>query len=278
MGGVLASLLPGLRDLRAPLAAGYVWLGVVWVAWGRNQTGLAEEPGLAGDVYRLGKSAGPLATAAALSFVAYLIGILAIAVGAMVIQGGAWIFLTSPIARLESWPFVPAERRAALRATAQTRTPFVQDRAERLIWDRYRGLGKDELSRWSVRLAEDLRLVPFRLIGKEPELYGEYDRLRSEAEFRLAVSGPLLVLITLLASSFSLWWAFALPMPIFLLYTGVQQQRAADDVLFDAIRAGRVESPVLTALDAQMEAREARGDRNNDDDDGRAGVGARPKP
>lgn len=29
---MLASLLPGLRDLRTPLAAGYIWLVAVWVA------------------------------------------------------------------------------------------------------------------------------------------------------------------------------------------------------------------------------------------------------
>jgi hypothetical protein len=28
---MLASLLPGLRDLRAPLAAGYLWLAAGWL-------------------------------------------------------------------------------------------------------------------------------------------------------------------------------------------------------------------------------------------------------
>jgi hypothetical protein len=30
---VLASLLPGVRELRAPLAAGYLWLMSGWLAW-----------------------------------------------------------------------------------------------------------------------------------------------------------------------------------------------------------------------------------------------------
>src|SRR5262245_47290536 len=76
MSGILASLLPGIRDLRAPLAAGYLWLASLWVLWGRKQSGLDQDTGLAGDVYRLAKSAGPVATAVALSFAAYVIGVL----------------------------------------------------------------------------------------------------------------------------------------------------------------------------------------------------------
>lgn len=33
-GGVLLNILPGFRELRAPLAAGYVWLLVGWLAFG----------------------------------------------------------------------------------------------------------------------------------------------------------------------------------------------------------------------------------------------------
>jgi hypothetical protein len=78
MGGVLASLLPGLRDLRAPVAAGYIWLGIIWLAWGRHQNDLASSRGLAGDIYDLAHAAGPVAIGVALSFTAYILGVLSI--------------------------------------------------------------------------------------------------------------------------------------------------------------------------------------------------------
>jgi hypothetical protein len=31
---VLAQLLPGVREVRAPLASGYLWLLLVWLVWG----------------------------------------------------------------------------------------------------------------------------------------------------------------------------------------------------------------------------------------------------
>jgi hypothetical protein len=32
--GMLTSILPGIRDLRAPLTAGYLWLLAAWIAFG----------------------------------------------------------------------------------------------------------------------------------------------------------------------------------------------------------------------------------------------------
>jgi hypothetical protein len=41
-------------------------------------------------------------------------------------------------------------------------------------------------------LRHDLTLLPDRLVGKEPEIYERWDRLRAEAEFRISVALPLL--------------------------------------------------------------------------------------
>src|SRR5688572_24765299 len=39
---MLASVLPGVRELRAPLAAGYLWLLFVWLVWGDDLPTKAE--------------------------------------------------------------------------------------------------------------------------------------------------------------------------------------------------------------------------------------------
>ena len=75
---MLTSLLPGLREVRAPLAAGYLWLLAAWLLlfprfptpgqqWGEWFPALA----------KLGDVLGGVAVLAAVSFVAYLVGCLA---------------------------------------------------------------------------------------------------------------------------------------------------------------------------------------------------------
>jgi xanthine/uracil/vitamin C permease (AzgA family) len=90
--------------------------------------------------------------------------------------------------------------------------------------------------------------VPFRLLGNDPELYGEYDRLRSEGEFRLAVADPSIILIVTLAIISSPVWLYALIGVIILEVLGIRKVDASTALLIDAIRAGRVTSPILEDL------------------------------
>ena len=71
---MLASLLPGLRDLRTPLAAGYAWLLAVWIVQGRIIVEAVEtSPGLEG-IRSLGAIIGSATILTVASFAAYLIG------------------------------------------------------------------------------------------------------------------------------------------------------------------------------------------------------------
>jgi hypothetical protein len=73
----LMNLLPGLRDLRAPLAAGYLWLTAAWLYFAPQLPASVDEAGgVLKDIYRVLEAAGPVAVAAGLSFAAYIIGIL----------------------------------------------------------------------------------------------------------------------------------------------------------------------------------------------------------
>jgi hypothetical protein len=71
---VLASLLPGLRDLRTPLAVGYCW-AVAVALWLRGDVDFSPPYlYLASDLGRLVQIVGTGPTLAAVSFVAYLVG------------------------------------------------------------------------------------------------------------------------------------------------------------------------------------------------------------
>jgi hypothetical protein len=73
---MLTSLLPGLRDLRAPLAAGYLRLFAIWIAF-EPSLGTGES-GVAASLLNLKEELTPVGLAAAVSFIAYLIGSLSV--------------------------------------------------------------------------------------------------------------------------------------------------------------------------------------------------------
>ncbi|NJP97668.1 hypothetical protein HCN51_51000 [Nonomuraea sp. FMUSA5-5] len=54
------TLLPGVREIRTPLAVGYAWLLVVWVAIGHTIPEPAKATGVIADTYRLAQAAGPV--------------------------------------------------------------------------------------------------------------------------------------------------------------------------------------------------------------------------
>jgi hypothetical protein len=70
---MFASLLPGLRELRAPLAAGYIWLVFAYFVVGAP-TEVAAAPGPLQQLLTVLPTMGTVATGIAVGFVAYLIG------------------------------------------------------------------------------------------------------------------------------------------------------------------------------------------------------------
>jgi hypothetical protein len=70
---VLASLLPGLRDLRTPLVTGYLYMFATWLLFGDY---LLPDPGtgVAARFYDLSTYVGRSGTLAAVSFASYLLG------------------------------------------------------------------------------------------------------------------------------------------------------------------------------------------------------------
>ena len=93
-------------------------------------------------------------------------------------------------------------------------------------------------------LTQDLRPMRTRLLGKEPELFSEIDRLHSEAEFRLALAPALGALALALALRQPHWPAV---IPVFSLIvlgmSGWIRDRRANDALLDALVLERVNAP-----------------------------------
>lgn len=77
----MLNVLSGLRDLRAPLTAGLLWMATLWVPLHEELERQAKRDTLLRDATQTLGGLGSTTSIAAVSFIAYLIGIVAVAPG-----------------------------------------------------------------------------------------------------------------------------------------------------------------------------------------------------
>jgi len=282
---MLSTLIPGLRHLRAPVAAGYVWLIAIYLALAPVMPEPDQATGVYADVYDLAASVGPAAALAASAFVAYLIGLLSADLSrALVVVatrtargiGGGHRWAGNGNAELSSrgWSAALAiSEERVLRIESVLRREAVSSEEIEESIPIGRSIARDdplhvlcdiaELSEQDVRrdadlggpalglterLMTDLRLSKLRLLEKSPEVFEEVDRTESEAETRLAVVPPLIALVLVLAFTSSAFWLVgALPV-LMLFHQGVQRRQERGDQLIDAVSVGTIEPPELERL------------------------------
>jgi hypothetical protein len=271
---VLASLLPGLRQLRAPLAAGFIWLVTAWLGLSELIPHRDAATGVLRDVYDLAGVAGEAGLSATAGFVAYLLGILSWQLTAglasvparfralVAHQGYRGRALPPPsragrlalaeavvgelAKRAETDLDLKATLQQAARSCQETRPLEDDDVKARLITVRL------DVDRYVQDLVADLSLMPLRLLDddKKKDLYAEFDRRRAEAEFRAAVALPPVALAIVPAARASPWFALGLVLPLVLAVQSHLSAVSAADVLAESIRAreGVAGSPALDEL------------------------------
>ncbi|WP_134006475.1 hypothetical protein [Kribbella sp. VKM Ac-2566] len=222
---MLASLLPGLRDVRTPLAVGYLWLLFLWLALGRQLP--LDRNALGGRAWDLYRFFGQGTFVAAISFIAFLLG---------------------SIVTVRSNSF----SRLWMRATGkQDLDPegklfqFIVDTLE------IKGIDVSGFAAMTDSLfpVEDLRA---RLLVANQEMYGEYDRLESEAVFRINIAPPLFaVSLAVILQSGANWWTsilfalVALLVVAILVAQGQGKNSLATEVLTQSILSGVIEHPII---------------------------------
>jgi hypothetical protein len=313
------NLLPGLRELRAPLVSGYLWLISAWLFLGRMEWLPTERPPGNGEVARLwdlGGTLGKTVVLAAVTFLAYLIGSFF-----EINPDGRIANSLTPLALADHRPFYLgardkptswiAQRRANARILldakgiklndedATTVHQSISEPARRDLIDlldqramlpenpapyeplpdeldpsqivrdeelqRYEIWSRDDDRRREQELANEMaadtiiiaivremQQLASRLLVKNQELYGKYDRQMAEASVRMNVSIPLTVLL-LLATWLShlaigvraVLSVAALAFGFMLLRQGLLRAMSARDVILQALVIGQVESRYL---------------------------------
>ncbi|MGY1681178.1 hypothetical protein [Geodermatophilus sp. SYSU D01176] len=264
---MVASLLPGLRDVRTPLAVGYLWLLVGWFVFGDDvPRSDPRDGGVVSRTYELVGILGILgvpAAVAGLSFVAYVIG----AIVTLPTEGSLATTLLRRLApgvhgpgpEAEHGPRTLLQRLFSSADELGTRRAF--ERRLVTIGEGVAELPADVRRRVGFRdgppveaFEPPLTDLRARLLAMNQEMYGEYDRYAAEASFRLNVVPPLLALGAVVAVGFgNTLGHLVVPVCLILLVQGVNRLRQARMVLWRAVITEKI---TLPAEDHLQEARQ----------------------
>lgn len=280
---MLAQILPGFRDFRTPLVTGYLWIIVLWIIVARPLPDKDATDGAMGAINAFGAFFTPTVYIAALSFLAYVLGMLVM----VDIKPGSTIRLGPKF----SLPYVSktdrdvieahvesAFHRARIRKASgyQIQQEFKLDELlptevhynefrmdhnydEREMNHAYREYSLKELKEPMVE--EVIKSIPslaIKLQDKNALLFGSYDRDKSESEFRLSIAPPIAVLsvqfVVLGMNQPLLMWPWAgyigLIAVVALVVKGFQKRFSSVNVVVTALEIGTIESQMITRFDA----------------------------
>ena len=245
---MIASLLPGFRELRAPFASGAVLLAALYVAGYEKIRPATGGPRLGVGLNALFNLLGGRGRLVVLGVVTYLVGTVVV----------AW---TRGLIRRLSLRLLPRTTNQAYLVSKQTRWMATAAPFSRASLRRVLGLCQDEFGDASLAEAVCSEVISGggkRLLVKNKDLYVEWDRLKSEAEFRDAMIGPALLFATLVLPALQWpWWgktagAIAVIVILSVLWGHARQlDREANSMYAHAIADGTV---ATASIDARRQA------------------------
>jgi hypothetical protein len=255
---MLASILPGLRDLRAPLVAGYTFLIALWLLVAPSPKAPSGNGGYA-LLYRLGQFAGETGVTAASAIVAYFIGLILRDLGQR-LSTGLPSFVISRFGGKSAVKTFLLDQKLELPRSAESRLTFAT-LAQLYLWLRIAPAFKladvpasnrneirqeatqqfiehTDLSREISTIVTTIPLISSRMRELDRGRFDEFDKHRAEAEFREALVPATLFLAGSLCYRWSAWW---LTLLVFTLWLGREARRLrllANTIAIEAVMHG----------------------------------------
>ncbi|SHP79797.1 Uncharacterised protein [Mycobacteroides abscessus subsp. abscessus] len=260
---LLTSALPGFRNLRAPITAGYLWLILLWLAFKPN---ISSRPtnDTAGAVYDLAKAAGPIWIGLGIGMIAYLIGCISQTLSPLLknIIENTWKDLAKYYSDRSRDRYGRSQRQFMPKIFADyQRDPVEKYEAEAQVKlydaavkdpktgepedDGYSAVPNMQASLARILIMREIELPATVLLGKEPHLFSEADRLKAESEFRLAIAPPLTGIIIFLYERQSAWWIIGIIAVLILLVQSHARNLEYRYLMLGAIQKGAIESEGL---------------------------------
>jgi hypothetical protein len=266
---VLVSLLPGLRDLRTPLAVGYLWLIGLWLWFGDSFPRRAADvpDATLRSLFELSTAVGASVVLAAVSFAAYLLGTMllvrfrwnVVCFEPMMTELNSIFKLGIPIARffLKGYGSPLRNMRSQLDSQFEKKFggPQAADKLDALSPQQFATLtgrrgappatGQTRVE-VAVSAAEcEMEEVGIRLQAANRDIWDTFDRCRAETEFRSAIVLPLSFIIVSATINHSWWWLVGMIAPWWLLVLAARKAIEATATLVQAISLGIVEPPIF---------------------------------
>lgn len=291
--GVFSNFMPGVREVRAPLAAGGIVLLAIAIAFEPHVPDRESATGLFASLIAVKEEIGPVGQGIVVAFTAYLLGSVVQAATSGSIQ--RTIAYWGPESKQndasleDRTPLGEFTIRWVRMAFAQIQEAFGMTQAELVDSGRLKGLifherqrsllgvtGKPKsptelvANRLAKAIVGDARITQGRLLGAEPEWFSEVDRLEAEAELREAIELPLLALgavCALRVSSTTVGLAIFAGVAAFVVALGrqgVERRRRAEATLVDAVIVGRVKPAPLERFEADLATALARAEAASD--------------
>jgi hypothetical protein len=275
---LITNLLPGLRDLRTPLAVGYLWLVALWLLLHKYvPTSLDAAKGPLKSLYQLGDFVGDKVLLAAVTFVAYLLGSLLVKYfkarmsydgksedqeGDFQLPNTSWferVFMNGDLlvsATRQLVSFVDTRLRELQNVMDRTLHREILEARELPVVQEHEYEPIHNLrSAYVSGIVADFQLVGIQLQATNRDFWDTYDRKVTEMQFRHGIAPPLVAIIIIISWQSSWFWLFLLIIPVWF---GVLAQRLSTEVkatLIQAIILGMVVPPILQDLDKAADKR-----------------------
>jgi hypothetical protein len=184
---VLGLLIPGVREVRAPLVAGTLLLVSAYLLLYDSASSVFAERRVSPALQSVYDDLGHTGLLIAGAIVAYLVG----TVVTRLVSGRMRLRQAALVPRVAAPAYLAAARKPRLLAF---QAPFSRPAVGRI-----RRLCEQRAIPAEIVLAEIVLSGGKRLLAANRDLYAEYDRMQSEAELRLAVVPPALLLAVAVA-------------------------------------------------------------------------------
>lgn len=259
---MLASLLPGLRDVRTPLTVGYMWLAFLWmIGAGAILDEIRASESYTSHLLDTVSGFGSVAVVGVISLAAYLIGIL------LTVNSDNRV-----VSRMSSIYFTFARWSRRDVATDFEYRRVVEDQfatADEIVQAHHHQENERSAKSkngFAAKLSNDIFLMHTRierlarggdqgylrprLLIANQELYSEYDRLSAEATFRINVPLPLVVLTTVFSTDLG-WWLLPLgfSVAVSLLISGLHRLNEAETTIRRAVLDDLIVHPLTDSLE-----------------------------
>ena len=247
---ILSNALPGFRDLRGPIVAGYMWLLFAWLLVAPDIDNRPDDK-IGAAVYDLAHDVSRVGVAFAVSVAAYLIGSISQEgsrvlrrFGSRLVRGRPGFLLVADVHHRAVEKVRDATSGLAARGSPEaggeneltsilaTRNPSSEDALE------------PRLDQEPICLAS--RFLPWVRLKA-------FCKALAQGDLRLAVVPPALALIVLLALQVSVFWLVAVLGVILLFVQGLQRESDSRKMVSDAIYFGRIESSSVKRYEAWVD-------------------------